>query len=536
MAHSQGNVGRSAEEARDLRGARSLVVLVAIQALAVVALAVWLLVLQRPLGYREEWRIQVRPPSVGLAQPFGPLLVVIAFGGAAGYLAYLVRRHRTDRWRRWFVALFVVTLVVGVYALQVAALLVPQFALPFVVASTTSDIATEYFVVADHIVGVGEFLRTYDVAMAHSQHHLATHPPGAVLVYWALIKLWDSTPGLAVPFAVWLENAAGMDIEYMSEWSAQFPGVRSPPPGDVPKAAFCSLMLPWFGALSLVPIYLLAAALQRARAACSDEAPGDSAPLASLALMATVPSLVLFIPALDQAVLLCAAWALYAVVAGWLRGRWWATLLGGVALGLGCFVSFGLTAVGPVLAVFIALTARRGRDDRGCAVRHSLLHLAALLAGVLAVAVFAQLALGVNVPAVWRQGMAAHAALTHTRTYPVWLGLNLVEFAVFLGLPIAVALLAGLISTRRWREALREPHFALAAATVLIILVLDVSGRIRGEVGRIWLFLLPPLALYAGSWLGQRRLAAYHLGATIGLQIVQLWLMALALAPFVRPY
>ncbi len=540
MSEDTDAVERAPKPANAWRGGRPLVALVGLQTLAVLALAVWLFVLERPIGYREEWRIQLRPPSVGVQQPFDPLLVVVGFGSAAGYITYLMRRHDRDRWRRWLAALFVVTLVVGVYALQVACVLVPGHALPFLVASTFSEVATEYFVAADHIMDVGEFLRHYDTTMLGAEYHLGTHPPGAVLVYRLLVRVSEEAPGLTTSLWLWVENTAGMDAEWMSRWAAQFPGTPAPPPWVLPKAAFCSLALPWFGALSLVPLYLLAVTLgapSTRPAGAAEAGARKGRPLLAFAvLMPAVPSLILFVPALDQVVLFCAAWSLYAVVAGWAGRKPWASLLGGLALGIGCFVSFGLAAVGPVLALYLFVSAAYGCSDRRSAMRQAGLHLALLVAGVLVIGLLVHVGLGVDLAAVWQQGMAAHADLTHTRTYVVWLGLNLVEFAVFLGLPLAVALAAALSAARPVRDALRDPGFVLAVSALAVILLLDVSGRVRGEVGRIWLFLMPPLALYAASWLGQRRWWAHHVGATIGLQIVQLWLMALALTPLVRPY
>jgi hypothetical protein len=66
---------------------------------------------------------------------------------------------------------------------------------------------------------------------------------------------------------------------------------------------------------------------------------------------------------------------------------------------------------------------------------------------------------------------------------------------------------------------------------LVVLLLLSVSGNVRGEVERLWLFLLAPLCV-----LGALRLNWRQAGPLLILQAVQTILMAATLAPLVRPF
>jgi len=83
---------------------------------------------------------------------------------------------------------------------------------------------------------------------------------------------------------------------------------------------------------------------------------------------------------------------------------------------------------------------------------------------------------------------------TLPRSYGLWLLFNLLDLAMFLGVPVAIVwatrTAASLVPPRSSVNGLR-----LATAAGLIVLLL--SGQTRGEVGRIWLPLMPTLLVAA---------------------------------------
>ncbi|MCP5044665.1 MAG: hypothetical protein GY944_26860, partial [bacterium] len=71
---------------------------------------------------------------------------------------------------------------------------------------------------------------------------------------------------------------------------------------------------------------------------------------------------------------------------------------------------------------------------------------------------------------------------------------------------VAVVLWAAVAGPLRFQRE-RDPRDLLATGVVLVILVLSVSGRTKGEVARLWIFLVPMLTLVATVWV-QRALGS----------------------------
>jgi hypothetical protein len=95
--------------------------------------------------------------------------------------------------------------------------------------------------------------------------------------------------------------------------------------------------------------------------------------------------------------------------------------------------------------------------------------------------------LGHDVVGAARTALRIHRQdYTAPRSYLLWLPFNLLDTAIFLGLPVAALLV------RRAGEGGLPSRVVLGA-----LLLLDVTGTVRGEAGRIWTPLLPFLLLGA---------------------------------------
>jgi hypothetical protein len=91
---------------------------------------------------------------------------------------------------------------------------------------------------------------------------------------------------------------------------------------------------------------------------------------------------------------------------------------------------------------------------------------------------------------------------TAPRGYLLWLVFNPLDLTLFVGVPVAVLFATRVLDAAR--STSRDPHarFALAAAAGLVALLL--SGTVRGEVGRIWIPLMPLLLIPAAERVGTR--------------------------------
>jgi hypothetical protein len=136
------------------------------------------------------------------------------------------------------------------------------------------------------------------------------------------------------------------------------------------------------------------------------------------------------------------------------------------------------------LVGLLALTARREPDERPWLQRlrwdRALLAAAGFLIPWIALALLA----GYDPIASFRSALAQHHTIAvASRSYATWLAWNPYDVLLLLG--PAVLILAALSLFRR------SDSSGLAWGWWGLLLLLLVSGSVRGEVGRIWLFLMP---------------------------------------------
>jgi hypothetical protein len=299
--------------------------------------------------------------------------------------------------------------------------------------------------------------------------HAATHPPGPVLYYRGLIALCERAPTLTSALLV----AQGHD---------PLTPVRPPhTPASKAAALLGGLLLMLAGSAAAWPIASLAGRL------VGDPLSGVRAGLLWLLL----PGPVLFVPQFDQALTLLVAGAA-ALLAGaaagsrpWLRASA-AGLLGGAAV----YVSYGAAPM-MLIAGLAALAAVV--NDRPS------LRRAAAVAAVACLALVTTALLDHESMAAARTALRIHReTYTSVRSYGLWLGFNLLDLAVFLGVPVAVLGIGRAAGSLRAVFGGRaEAADRFTAAITLGLGTLWLSGTTRGEVGRIWLPLMPLLLVAA---------------------------------------
>lgn len=349
----------------------------------------------------------------------------------------------------------------------------PAGALANVAARVMSPSYTSYYSVAisDVAKDPGAFVTRHPELLS-SFHgwasHAATHPPGPVLFYRGLIAVCEGAPTLTSALLAAQEHDPSKPVR--------------PPHTRASRAAALlgGLLLMLGGSAAAWPIASLAGRF------AGDSLAGARAGL----LWLLMPGPVLFVPQFDQALTLLVA-GVAALLAGATSGRPWfrataAGLVGGVAV----YVSYGAA---PMLLIAGLAALAAGVCDRPSFRR------------AVAVAAVAAIAL-VTVTILGRESMdAASTALrihreayTTLRGYALWLGFNLLDLAVFLGVPVAVLALDQ--ATGALRAVIGGRAGATERFTAAIALgmgALWLSGTTRGEVGRIWLPLMPLLLVAA---------------------------------------
>jgi hypothetical protein len=121
--------------------------------------------------------------------------------------------------------------------------------------------------------------------------------------------------------------------------------------------------------------------------------------------------------------------------------------------------------------------------------------------------------------------------VTLFRRYSWWLLYNLVDLLLFAGIAVVAGVFAAAIGGWRNRATTGIGRNGLVAlGLVALLVVLDVSGSTRAEVGRIWLFFLPLLAIVAaGYW--NRLVTGRSLVLLVALQLLLTVSLGLAWRP-----
>jgi hypothetical protein len=342
---------------------------------------------------------------------------------------------------------------------------------------------TSYHTVARSVEDPAEFLRRYHEIQRGFPVHGPSQPPGRVLLFRA-INEWASEGGRTSALLALGERLGG---------------VPKGPPGTTDSeragAVAAGLLLVAIGALAIVPFTVIAGGR------VEPEATGATVLLASC-----LPSFVLFTPQTDHLVLLLtsSAAALGLETLRWAsrRAAPFFAFAAGLCASAAVFVSFtSFAALGAwgLAMLGMGLFAMFRNDPFPTPARVAVL--AAAAAAGLAVVPAATAAIGMDWPAVFREATsAAHRVqvLVHGRRYATWVVWNVVDFVLFLGPALALAWLARIGEEARATRpgGAAEPHgppieAPFAIALLAALLALDVSGRILGETGRIWMFLMP---------------------------------------------
>ncbi len=525
--------GKAGEVARGKAASRTWGWVIA-QVVLLAALALWL-ASGRPIGIPGVWAWEVKAKPLR----WDALVRVLLFG--AGMIGLCALGAWRIRMRRRSDAAILAGLVLLAFALQLSVASLAPMSSFMLIAGSASQVSTEYFNAAWTLIDYSDaglqlpaarnFCRNFASYMRDGRHHIATHPPGAVLVYWALLQLYRSPSFPGGAFSKLTEFIVGARRTEIAEAARSYPTAQLS--GEaVGPALFCCLALGLCGALALIPLYYLTRKVASRRAA-----------LVVCSLFALTPAQLLFFQGLDSLLLLLVvlawAWTVASLAsAGGPRSgptlrRCWPALAAGAVLGVACLISFGaLAAIGVALLLAGAWAVRAERAARPAAWQT----VGVLLAGCAVVVLAGDAACGWRLPTIFRQAMAAHRQFTwveHHRTYGTWVGLDLVEFLCFLGLPVlVVASGAAWAAVRGGWKAWSLPDLnGLSGAAVF--LALDVSGSVRGEVGRVWLFLMPPLVLWDGCSMARGARLALWTGL---LTLAQVVILGLALTPVVTPF
>lgn len=469
-------------------------------AAVVTLLSVLAMLLRVPLGERKHWRQNYTAERhwPGVA-PAALVLVLVALAGAS----VLPRSMGWPRWRRAGVAAGLTVLIAVGYVLnaQAGKFGVVELVAAFMLPSGSGS----YYCEAERIgpypdplqkrlrrlpvfASVRDYLDQYaqyepEEVFPSDTLRVVTHPPGPSLLCYGVQRPLRTCPGLA-------DRLIGLYRRlFPSDWGRHTFILSTPVSARIFLAGITTCGLATIALASLLaPVVLWAASRLGLR--------GWAGP--AFALCAMLPSLHLYSPGIDQTFPL---WAML----------FWTVLLVACqrnhAALAACAGALFFVCMGFSLAFVVALAiplAGAGlwwtrTERRGPALRRAARIACPLVGGFALILVIAQLTVGYDAIGAWLR-CYRHNKLFNAesaRGYWPWLLYNPVMFVLFLGGPTAVLWLAGTAAALRrwWRKGRVVGRDWLPLGVAGVIVLLWFSGLNRGEVERLWMFLMPACLL-----------------------------------------
>lgn len=329
-----------------------------------------------------------------------------------------------------------------------------------------------YFWTAAHTENLSDSLTQYPTLLiTFESDHLRTHPPGLLIGNWLTIHWLAQQPSVSEQLApaVWQQRCT-------DRWLL-----------DSPPHIAAAL-----GVWALLPLILAGTAVFPAYLIGKELTLNDQYARLGTILTALIPALLIFAPTPDQLSAVIGLWFLLLLFMGVRTKRLILSYLSGLLLSIMSFISLGNAALVILVSAFVIFVIPDQKWLRQAV---------AVALGSVTIWLIYWIGWGVPPWAIAQVALAEHDALVLTnRAYGTWTLFNLVDLLSFVGLPILIGFVGLLFG--------QQPPTAkvcqrLGVITAVLLLLLNFSGSTRGEVGRIWLFLFPILAICAGNLLAR---------------------------------
>lgn len=396
----------------------------------------------------SNWVWVRRVPQLGIRIGW---LVGVLVGWVAG-AGWAMNR---EKWQQWQVGVLLISAVFLTPLLQL--LIAAQHrSQPLSVAFlTTVSFMQEGVTLEDPT----DFIQNHATQMPYYRSvHLHTQPPGWPVAFWAARQVWERLPETAESVGRWFRR--------YDCFSTDLQGLTPPQLA----AATLQMAILLVSGLGVLPLYGLGRML-------FSEQVGKTAVL----FYPLLPGYLVFQARYDV------LYAVLALLALWLVYRYLFTtqyrylVVLGVLLASSTFFAFGVLAIAGMIAAHLLVYGVWRREIR------PFFTFTLLFAGCL-VATWGVFWLLWH--ASWLEMFQISRQIHEVVriNYPVWPLFNLYDFGVFMGLPLMILAVAIAANSLRHKT---EWGGVFVWGWLISLLVLNLSGQVRAETGRLWLFLAP---------------------------------------------
>jgi len=296
--------------------------------------------------------------------------------------------------------------------------------------------------------------------------------------------------------------------------SEYFTSPTNPRDRFVSMITFSSFLFPVLSCMVLIPLFYIARIFTDHRTA-----------IRACLIYIFVPSVTLVTTHLDQVLYpLMAMLTVATIVYGCKYNNRPAIIASGILLYLDLFVSFSLLPVALICLLMGGIIWRESQNGNVIS-RQFLMVLILWGAGFVVTWLLFWMFLNYNPVHRFQEAMAFHQQWKEWQpglmNMILFALLNVIEFLCWMGLSLAVVYLSHTMGMARSIFAGGRDRWALfVAGYALILILMALFGRTKGEVNRLWIFMLPPICLMAAREL-VRRFAHKSDMALTGLVILQ---------------
>jgi len=346
-----------------------------------------------------------------------------------------------------------------------------------------------YFSTSLTIHSIPDFLSNYNSSVLSFFMHAQGHPPLAILFFYWINEFFKATPFLNS----FVENIYPSTHLISVIWM----GLSA---NEKLGALFSTFFIPLLVSLSAILLYLVAKKMY-----------GKVVALRTLIGFTFVPSVLLFIPINDSFISIFPLSSLLILFKALeTRSRLLLTL-SGIVFAIGVYFSISLL---PILIIFAMFSIHKLGKKANEIIKLGLF----FILGFLIIPISFWLLFrfdSIQMFQVLMQG------LPENRSYSTWIAYNLYDFIIFSGIPFALAYFfiffdqSKLLVKKRWRKL----DFLFVSFTVMLLLV-NFSGSVRGEVARIWIPFVPFYLLPIISFLTQKKLTTTQFVVIFILQLL----------------
>ena len=399
--------------------------------------------LRGPGEWPPEWRWPYLFVNT-LDRVWLPLIIIFTILG----LVYSFEKKKLVKLDPW---VSLVSLVSLAFFFQLSVLYFSRSGISVLIHRIINPDLNGYFTEAIKIKNLGEFFANYQKNVLDFSMHATGHPPGGIIFFWLIEKIVEVIPFLK-NIAV---NLSPKHSDVQEMWTSLTTIQRS-------TATISAFIIPFLGSLNLIPLYCLVKKLY-----------GDKTAVRTTALAIFIPALTLFTPLNDVFLPSFFLWSFYFFVIGLKSRNKWFSFFAGLIFSLGLFFSLSLL---PLVFIYFYYLFKYKKNAFSFLFGLSSFYLLLFL-------------FKYNVFAV---SYTLMTGLPKNRSYLSWIFYNLYDFFVFVGIPIALTYFS------MFFKKIKEPLFV---SFTLMLILLNFSGAVRGEVGRIWLPLMFVFVVIVGNFL-----------------------------------